>query len=300
MALDLRKEYPGQIVTDSNYPYGRPKNESTPGANDGTPMEERWMSDLHGFLQALLLNSGTTPSDTPDSTISSQYYDAIKWLILDILQHMTAGRELAIYNGGLFSLGSSVAGLLKSGSSLTAQSGSSVTFSYGSSVTFGPSVYPVISAQVAREPFGIWIPHDEGYGAWSRLYGIYAAATADQSLLHLLERIESGASLGAVSVYVRGPTGQTVAAEHPLHCKLHRYNMTTDVATLIAEANDPYGYGTNYFAPHPISFSSLSETFTSAERLRIEISSPYGDDAVAGVRVLGASLLLNFTSMRPV
>jgi hypothetical protein len=300
MALDLRKEYPGQIVTDSNYPYGRPKNESTPGANDGTPLEERWMSDLHGFLQALLLNSGTTPSDTPDSTIYSQYYDAIKWLILDILKHMTAGRELAIYNGGDFSLGSGVAGLLKSGSSLTAQTGTSVTFSSGCTVTFGPYSYPVITSNVYRAQFSEWIPHDEGYGAWSRQFGIYAASTADQSLLHLLERIESGASLGAVSVYVRGPTGQTVDAEYPLHVKLYRYNHTTDTATFIAEADDPYGHGTNYFAPHAISISSLSQTFTAEERLRIEVSSPYGDDAVAGVRVLGAMLLLNFTSMKPV
>ncbi len=81
MAISLKDEYGGQVITgDPGYPYGEPRNVSVAGDGTGTPLEEKWMKDLHGFLQALLVASGLTPSGTPDKVAASQYLDAVRYL----------------------------------------------------------------------------------------------------------------------------------------------------------------------------------------------------------------------------
>ena len=43
MALDLPTKYPGRAnAGDADYPQGSFKNESTEGADDGTPLEVDW------------------------------------------------------------------------------------------------------------------------------------------------------------------------------------------------------------------------------------------------------------------
>jgi hypothetical protein len=82
MALDPSTKYPGQILTSDpvGYPYGRPRNESGTGARNGTPLEEAWVSDLWGFLQAILLQAGITPSGTADKVGASQYLEALEYI----------------------------------------------------------------------------------------------------------------------------------------------------------------------------------------------------------------------------
>lgn len=79
MALDLGVTYAGRIADDSaEYPFGEPRNESTPGTNDGTPLDREWVRDVLGFLQGLLDEAGIVPSGTADNAVNSQYRDAMK------------------------------------------------------------------------------------------------------------------------------------------------------------------------------------------------------------------------------
>lgn len=63
---------------DANYPYGSIKNESVPGAKDGTPLDAGWGNDLEGFKQAALAQVGMTPSGLPDTAVNSQLLTALK------------------------------------------------------------------------------------------------------------------------------------------------------------------------------------------------------------------------------
>jgi hypothetical protein len=80
MAIIPSDEYPGQTAADVDYPHGKARNRITPGDGTGTPLEELWVNDLWGFLQALLAAAGATPSGTPDKVGASQYLDAIQKL----------------------------------------------------------------------------------------------------------------------------------------------------------------------------------------------------------------------------
>ena len=79
MALNIFTRYaPRANPADADYPNGSIKNESIPGANDGTPLEADWGNDYVGFDAALLDAAGITPSGDPDTATNSQRLDAIK------------------------------------------------------------------------------------------------------------------------------------------------------------------------------------------------------------------------------
>jgi len=79
MAIDPSTEYPGQIDTSdpSGYPYGKPRDDITDDDGTGTPLQDRWLSDVFGLQQALLEESGIVPSGTPDKVGASQYLEAL-------------------------------------------------------------------------------------------------------------------------------------------------------------------------------------------------------------------------------
>jgi hypothetical protein len=79
LALNPATAYPSQVdLTDTaGYPYGRAKNVTSIGDGTGTPLEQKWVSDLFGFEQALLAAVAATPSGTADKVGASQYLDAI-------------------------------------------------------------------------------------------------------------------------------------------------------------------------------------------------------------------------------
>lgn len=97
MAINPSSAYSGQVdTTDSaGYPYGRAHNEAIIGDGTGTPLEEKWVSDLFGFEQALLGAAGLTPSGTPDKVGASQYLDAIK-SVADARARLSVQRAQAI------------------------------------------------------------------------------------------------------------------------------------------------------------------------------------------------------------
>lgn len=104
MAIKLFDEYaPRANVGDGDYPFGSIKNESTPGANDGTPLDENWGNDMVGFTDALLDEAGITPSGVADTVNVSDRLDAINTLILNSAlgvnqswQDMTVGRAFGV------------------------------------------------------------------------------------------------------------------------------------------------------------------------------------------------------------
>jgi hypothetical protein len=81
MALIPEDTYPAQVATDANYPYGKARNETTPADGTGTPFEEQLVNDWLGFYQGLLTAAGITPSGLPDNATTSDYRDAIIYLI---------------------------------------------------------------------------------------------------------------------------------------------------------------------------------------------------------------------------
>jgi hypothetical protein len=79
MAIVPEDEYPGQTVAASGgYPYGSAQNVTVQGDGTGTPLEERWVNDLWGFLQALLDAGDVTPSGDPDEVGASDYLTALR------------------------------------------------------------------------------------------------------------------------------------------------------------------------------------------------------------------------------
>lgn len=78
MSNDIRTLYPGRVnPADTNYPFGSIKNESVPGANDGTPLTAEWGNDFEALKQAVLAGAGEVPNGSTDTVTASQMYDAL-------------------------------------------------------------------------------------------------------------------------------------------------------------------------------------------------------------------------------
>jgi hypothetical protein len=60
-----------------DYPYGSSKNESAPGAGDGTPYFLARANDIFGLQQWLLAQAGIVPSGSADTVLASDYGDAL-------------------------------------------------------------------------------------------------------------------------------------------------------------------------------------------------------------------------------
>lgn len=79
MSNDIRTLYPGRVnPADADYPFGSIKNESVPGANDGTPLTAEWGNDFEALKQGSLKEAGATPSGTTDTAENSQVLNALK------------------------------------------------------------------------------------------------------------------------------------------------------------------------------------------------------------------------------
>ncbi len=82
MAIRPIIQYPTQVDgSDPGYPHGKAQNVTAPGSGDGTPWEAADANDIFGFQQALLAETATTPSGTPDKVGASQYLDSINAII---------------------------------------------------------------------------------------------------------------------------------------------------------------------------------------------------------------------------
>lgn len=78
MAVNLFSRFSPRInPATPEYPVGSIKNESVPGARDGTPLDADWGNDYAGFDGALLAAAGLTASGTPDTALVSQRLAAL-------------------------------------------------------------------------------------------------------------------------------------------------------------------------------------------------------------------------------
>jgi len=81
MAIKLIDEYPGRAnPADSYYPGGSFKNESTEGANNGTPVDNTWAKDKDGFFQGMLVKANMLADGSTDTAIASQFLDALDYV----------------------------------------------------------------------------------------------------------------------------------------------------------------------------------------------------------------------------
>lgn len=79
MAIIISTQYPGKTNAPSAaYPQGSARNVTISGDGTGTPWEQQLVNDVLGFLQALLLEGGITPSGSPDTALASDYLDGLK------------------------------------------------------------------------------------------------------------------------------------------------------------------------------------------------------------------------------
>ncbi|AUR82875.1 hypothetical protein NVP1029O_42 [Vibrio phage 1.029.O._10N.261.55.A7] len=72
-------DYPGFVnPPDAAYPQGSPKNATTDTAEDGTPVEEKWVGDYWGLAQSAMAQAGDTPNGQTDSVSNPQILTAIQ------------------------------------------------------------------------------------------------------------------------------------------------------------------------------------------------------------------------------
>jgi hypothetical protein len=140
--LNLLIKYPGQVDSDPNYLWGKPRNRSTADAHDGHPYEASWVADVYGFMQSLLHGAGITPSGNPDTATNSDCYSAIWELIRrrvstvnDFGIWVTGSGTLVVSGGGALSINTGGTCTFTSGSTTTFSSSSVVNFN-GATVTF--------------------------------------------------------------------------------------------------------------------------------------------------------------------
>ena len=76
--LILNTKYPGRVTAPTAaYPQGSTKNETTPGAGDGTPYELARGDDVFGLQQALVRSAGITPNGNSDTALLSEQMQSI-------------------------------------------------------------------------------------------------------------------------------------------------------------------------------------------------------------------------------
>lgn len=59
---------PNTVTPGGDYPYGRIKDDTAPGAKNGTPISEQVYGDFHQFFDKLMADAGITPNNLPENT----------------------------------------------------------------------------------------------------------------------------------------------------------------------------------------------------------------------------------------
>jgi len=87
MAIRLIDRYPGRANPASDeYPQGSVKNKTSLDLNDGTPLEKDWANDKEAFFQGLLMATGVTPSGNTDTVLESDYMDALRLRVIQLVE----------------------------------------------------------------------------------------------------------------------------------------------------------------------------------------------------------------------
>jgi hypothetical protein len=76
------KNKPNVIAPNITFSYGSIKDDTTPGANDGTPVNTEVYSDMHMFFESLMAAAGIAPNNTSENDVNGyQLIDALTTLI---------------------------------------------------------------------------------------------------------------------------------------------------------------------------------------------------------------------------
>ena len=70
-----------------------------PGAFDGTPLTADWGNDVEGFKQAVLSESGITPSGDPDTAEDSQILDGLKLILTSTVDDILSANATNLPDG---------------------------------------------------------------------------------------------------------------------------------------------------------------------------------------------------------
>lgn len=85
--LKIYQRYaPDAMAPTTDYPLGSIKNDSVPGADDGTPLEKDWGNNVEGFHQALMAEAALTANGTADTAIASQLLEAVKIVAASVVK----------------------------------------------------------------------------------------------------------------------------------------------------------------------------------------------------------------------
>lgn len=77
MALRIKDTYVNTTPPSAEYPDGSAKNETAPGALDGTPLEKAIYNDILGLMQSLIVAGGEVATNTADNVRFPQYLTSI-------------------------------------------------------------------------------------------------------------------------------------------------------------------------------------------------------------------------------
>lgn len=124
MAIKIYEKFaPRANPADGDYPYGSIKNESVPGAKDGTPLDAVWANDYAGTDAELFAQAGIVPNGSPDKLGASQRVDAIRAMFINV-------GTVAEIDSGRFKVGSIVSVKDRDNGLFLIQSGGTVNGSW--------------------------------------------------------------------------------------------------------------------------------------------------------------------------
>ena len=101
MSLIPSSRYPAQTDTAPAYPQGKARNAGSYQDGTGTPLEKDWINDIWGFMQALIVRAGITPSGTPDEVGASDALDAVDAIATSNAQHQISATRLRMRQIGI-------------------------------------------------------------------------------------------------------------------------------------------------------------------------------------------------------
>lgn len=98
--INLEEQFSPRVnPADANYPFGSIKDNTSPGANDGTPLSAVWGNDFEGFRQAAMTEAGITPSGSQDTAQDSQLLDAVKTVVVGSLSSPESAGKIGSTSG---------------------------------------------------------------------------------------------------------------------------------------------------------------------------------------------------------
>jgi hypothetical protein len=162
----------------------------------------------------------------------------------------------------------------------------------------------------ARQLRAPWVPEDFGVSTnWGYNYdddGCWYCKTTDELRIACEETIELAGTLNGIYLrLINGAHSSNWPPEYPTKVQVYKKDCSARTMTLLKEVSDSTGQSF-YEDEHTITIETnasdetLAETFTSDERLYIRVCTEHGTNAVTGTEVIGGSIRMAFSELRPV